>query len=85
MEMEYLQTSTEFLKVRVSKGTMRLIRVIRRGANGLIIGKRITIEGDDWYHETRDTVTEELVVTNDRSVVQRLRMNLHYGELEPIE
>lgn len=70
-----------FARVRVRGGTFRFVPILREG-DQRCTGMRVTREGETWQKETREAVTEELVVFAPSDIVDRLVLNCHYGLLE---
>ena len=73
-------TVKKFLKIRVN-GLTRFVRVLKEGPE-VCTGMRVTKTGEDWFKETKTTVTEELVMFAPGDVICEMVVNWHYAELE---
>ena len=75
----------KFAKVRIGRGRFRLIEVHTDTAER-ISGFRVDSNGSRWC-ESKEVdgvlhIREEFVIAEPAQVVQRLRLNLHFGQLE---
>ena len=78
------QTKLRFARVPIEGRKTRLIRVTSEKPN-LVIGVRANKDGSDWSRivKTKDGPTEESQVIVSSRILEELRLNLFFGELEP--
>jgi len=73
----------DYFKARI--GNRTIFVQIASTDNETVSAWRVKENGERFETETKDTVSFHLIVCKKQDLRQQMQMNMHYGELQPVE